>query len=783
MTRRILTLRALAATGLLTLGLGAASSGCLNRPIDRLEPRTTSTVVERLTQSAVDKIDLLLAIDNSISMADKQQILAEAVPDLVERLVKPICVNLETGDPAEPPLSVDAAGECPTGLKPEFPPIKDINIGIISSSLGALTAQNCTDLSKGQDDKGHLLSRLIAGGNAETYQGKGFLAWDPDSKRVPPGTTTSEALIPTLRDMVIGVGQTGCGYEMQLESVYRFLADPDPYESLTAGADGRLVENGTDQVLLTQRADFLRANSLLAILILSDENDCSVDVSGQGYLVLGQAPFYRATEECAGNPNDPCCTSCALGNPDGCAADASCGAQGTSDATRYAASDDHGNLRCFEQKRRYGVNFLYPVQRYVNAFSLPNIDPTRRDLEPSDPKKAVKNPIFQDLSGQGVAVRDPGLVFVAGIVGIPWQYLARGCKQGEECPGAPPDLNYGFKSFNELAEAQSTTGNKLLDALIGDPDNNTIPEDPFMRESIAKRQGNSVVPGLEGQSLPGTNALNGNDRNVEISDSLNADLQYSCIFQLDTPDPAGPDCTACAMNAAMCDEPLCDPANKATQVNAKAYPGLRELALLRGMQNQGIFASICPQQTDTPDAANYGYRPAVGAIIDRLKQELGGQCLPRKLNVNPNTGQVPCLVLEATVTDNCNCDESIGRRNVAPENQNAVKAAQQDEFAPEPDGWNCFCEIVQFACTQDSEGKCVEDTNSDQYVCQNVEAVPTDINGWCYVDATPPGPVGNPALVADCAEDEKRLVRFVNKGLPQPGATVFVTCTGDSVEE
>lgn len=782
MTRRIKTLQALAAAGLLTVGLGAVSSGCLNRPIDRLEPRTTSTVVERLTQSAVDKIDLLLAIDNSLSMNDKQAILAAAVPDLVKRLVQPICVNTETGDPDPAGSVVNAEGECNSGagLKPEFPPINNINIGIISSSLGALTANNCNDPNNPTgDDKGHLLSRLAGGGAATTYDNKGFLAWDPTAQRVPAGTADVNALTTTLTDMVIGVDQRGCGYEMQLESVYRFLADPDPYASLSAGADGRLQENGTDQELLAQRADFLRANSLLAVLILTDENDCSVDITGQGYLVLGQNTFYKSTEECATDPNDKCCTSCALGNPEGCAADASCGAQGGSSATKYAPSEDHGNLRCFEQKRRYGVDFLYPVSRYVNAFTKVNIDPSRRDLSVSDPKAQVKNPIFQDLSGQGLPVRDPGLVFVAGIVGIPWQYLARGCKQGDMCPGVAPSLAFGFKSFNELAQ-EEVAGTKLLDALIGDPDNHQPPLDPFMRESIAKRQGASLV--VPSAVLPGMNALNGNDRNIDNLSSPNDDLQYTCIFGLDADSPDDPDCGDTCASQALCDDPLCDPNDKAEQIKAKAYPGLRELALLRGMANQGIFASICPEQTTMPDAANYGYRPAVGAIIDRLKQELGGQCLPRKLTVDPATGQVPCLVLEATVNEaGCNCDESIGRRPVAEENQNAVKAAQEDDFAPEG-GWNCFCEIIQFECPKDGDGNCVQDTNSDQYICQNVDAVPAEINGWCYIDATPPGPVGNPELVADCAEDEKRLVRFVNKGLPQPGATVFVTCTGEAVE-
>src|SRR5690606_30798565 len=137
-----------------------------------------------------------------------------------------------------------------------------------------------------------------------------------------------------------------------------------------------------------------------------------------------------------------------------------------------------------------------------------------------------------------------------------------------------------------------------------------------------------------------------------IDNILNDDLQYTCIFDLETPQPDGGDCGMECEGEPLCDDPLCNPADKSEQVAAKAYPGLRELALLRGMQDQGIFASICPAESQDTTAPDYGYRPAVGAIIDRLKQELGGQCLPRKLESLPD-GSVPCLVLEATVTDSC----------------------------------------------------------------------------------------------------------------------------------
>src|SRR3954468_23473312 len=90
----------------------ALASGCLDRPVAPATPNVTARVVERAKQNKVSKIDLLFMIDNSSSMADKQAILAEVVPDLVNRLVNPVCVDPKTfvkvGDR-------DATGKCRTG--------------------------------------------------------------------------------------------------------------------------------------------------------------------------------------------------------------------------------------------------------------------------------------------------------------------------------------------------------------------------------------------------------------------------------------------------------------------------------------------------------------------------------------------------------------------------------------------------------------------------------------------------------------------------------------------
>lgn len=729
------------ALGVVLLG-GLVASGCLDRPLARANPDTSSTLVGRLEQNGVEKIDLLLAIDNSGSMADKQAILADAVPVLVNRLVEPRCVDLESGQPTG--ASVDAMGACADGSKPEFRSIRDVNVGIISSSLGDLTTNLCSS-AENPDDKGRLISRPLA--TSETWQGNGFLAWDPDQVR--GGDADPVHLNQQLSSMIAGVRQNGCGYEMQLESVLRFLVDPAPYASLEregTGTSQRLVEVGVDDTILEQRAAFLRPDSLVAVILLSDENDCSIDVSRQGYKALPNTQsngFYRATSECEADPNDACCMSCGQNVPANCDAGNACA------SPKYTAVEDHVDLKCFKQKERYGVDFLYPVERYVNAFTKPRIDPSRSDFAVVDEENAVDNPLFRGSSG---APRAADLVFVAGIVGVPWQAIARRNDAGE------PDLSEGYKSYRELE--------KDLPALVGDPDTYLEPTDPFMIESIEKRDGTSS---LVGATLPGDNDVNGRD--FLVDPNLPDRLQHTCIFPIGVPF-AGKDCAGCT--DASCDNPLCDGTQ---QIAAKAYPSLRELSLLGGMGNQGIFASICPAvSTGDKSAKDFGYNPAVDAIIDRLKEKLQGECFGRQLRVDPNTGNASCLVIEARTAEageTC-CDASKGRlpipKTVDGESNpkyGGVLAAQEDEFA-EP-SWNCFCEVAQLAAGAEREA-CLNESDPQ---------ADSQGDGWCYIDAAVVPPVGNPDLVESCPPDEKRLMRFVGSAEPQSGATVFVTCAGE----
>ena len=271
--------------------------------------------------SHTDKADLLFVVDNSPTMGDKQVFLAQAIPDLITRLVTPNCVK---DDGTSTGSVVNANGTCATG-KPEFNPVQDLHIGIVSSSLGSRGGSGCDSTKPGhQDDSGHLLNRTLGGSavvDPKYTAPSNFLTWlPPDAPanqqglKKPVAGATSEPnqtqLANDLSALVSGVGQDGCAYEAPLESAYRFLVQPDPYAtiSLVQQQDGTKASqlNGIDNEILKQRADFLREDSLVTVIMLTDENESSVDplaLGGHGYYYEDAPAVRGGTAACATDPN------------------------------------------------------------------------------------------------------------------------------------------------------------------------------------------------------------------------------------------------------------------------------------------------------------------------------------------------------------------------------------------------------------------------------------------------------------------------------------------------
>ncbi|HXK19998.1 MAG TPA: hypothetical protein VNG33_19440, partial [Polyangiaceae bacterium] len=348
----------------------------------------------------------------------------------------------------------------------------------------------------------------------------------------------------------------------------------------------------------------------------------------------------------------------------------------------------------------------------------------------------------------------------------------------------------------------------LGDNKAGSNDVPVPPTDPFMIEQPDERMAGAKNP-VTGDAIvasssmnPKASAINGHEQ-VNVA---NTDLQYACIFPLATPltcdqarDDAGQgcDCFQSGTDLMSYNRPLCQPpgggAPTTTQSFAKAYPGTRHLEVLKEFKANSIVASICPKYASKADMTNpdYGYNPAVKAIIDRLKEALKGKCLPRPLvpekvgSTDLEVGQVPCAVIEAVLPQNgaaCTCDTSINRlpldgsdgQPARPELRTAVLNKLQldnscggKEKGATPCEDYCTCELAQLS-------------GADLMHCQQDPAPPT-VPGYCYVNAAPNEEhVGNELLVKDCSPDSKRLLRFVGD-TPTRGAIALVACLGASL--
>jgi hypothetical protein len=773
---------------------GVAAPACLDRPIEPVEPRTSATLTEKLRQQRVEKLDILLVIDNSKSMADKQAILGGAVADLVRSLVNPSCVDKSgkvVSTPAKP------SDPCPKDSQREFKPIEDMHIGVITSSLGGHGTDHCEhhpdktttpNNNATLNDRGQLIHRLgtaDGSGKATTWNDKKFLVWDPSTEKPthkPQGETDLKKLESQLAALVTGAGEVGCGYEATLEAWYRFAVDPDPHTSIVI-ENNAAVPKGTDTDLLKQRADFIRPDSLLAIVMLSDENDCSIRDGGPFFHAADTAKhLWKPTAACATDPSSPCCRSCGDNGPApaGCDTSKDDCLEADGKTKKVLVDDlDDVNVRCHNQKQRFGFDALYPTKRYVDAITLDRIADRKGNIVP--------NPLFSDLdpSDGNTTVRDPSLIFVAGIVGVPWQDIARRVPGSDGQLGTAddkPDLLNGIdaagKASGGFQNADELALNRTWDVILGkngcsSANNTCVSTDPLMRESIGARDAGGAKNPVTGEALvaPGTtgfNSINGRERKYPG----NYDLQYACVFPIPERD--------CNTSTGHCDckdvngtasNPLCDPKRPNVQIYAKAYPGVRELEVLRGVGKQGIVGSICPAQLADTSKADYGYRPAIGALVDRLKGALKGQCLSRTLTPDEVTGQVSCLVLEARKTPGA-CECGAGRKAIALDHP-AVQSTRQDLlFATQQ--WNCYCEIEQ---KRGDDLAACQSAAPDTNPVLNADKKPVD--GWCYIDASTAPPIGNPDVVAQCAASEKRVIRFVGKGEPASGATTFITCSGE----
>jgi hypothetical protein len=645
---------------------GAVTSGTITS--GTIAVGSTGQFSGAFVNQVVDKVDLLFDIDNSASMGDKQQYLAQAIPDLIDRLVNPNCI-----DAATLVVGQSQAGQgCPAGSRAEFPSVKDMHIGM----SGQHPAQ-----------------------------------WV-----------------------------------------------------------------GVDSTIIQERHDFLRPDSLVAVVVLSDENDSEIDVrslGGLGYFFMrtGFAPPH-GTSACATNPLSPDCVSCVPGNTD-----PACVAPGGGVAV-YSAPNDWGydpNLRHVHMRQKYGIDPQYPVERYFYGLTSPVI-PDRngeypagvtsysgfgKNMECTNPLYAASLPAQKDLSAT-VATATP----VSAADAKTLCNLTPGARTADKVffvhiGGVPHQLLHFFPGDPAASTLSSADWVKILGTDPESYDFNGI--DPHMYESYTPR-----LPGqAETLANPptfdpsGTNALavtggpsdtdpvNGREWITDLpmgGHRLAVDRQFACIFPLTTPR----DCTQ-AVNAYACDcpstplthdqtPPVCSDTMPTMQIAAKAYPTIRELLVAKMMGVQGVVSSICPVDVLDNAAGDdplYGYRPAVSALVDRLKGALTSACLPEKLTVTSN-GSVSCSVLVtlpgAGSCTNPTCPANMGLTVPATSVldgfcANAEASYQGEKGAPGDPALQSVCQLTQLvrglapAPDFDANGSCAASVDK----------------GWCYGGAAADG--------------------------------------------
>jgi hypothetical protein len=544
----------------------------------------TMTIEKLGSVSRTEKLDLLLVVDNSISMADKQSELGRRVPEMIRTIT-----------------ATDG--------------FSDVHVGVITSSLGSYGTSVCSPESTKKphdDDRAHLLPRSIG-----EYQavGSGFRAGPagPQPSPCPGGVVAvspltwafggggsaaaAEDLEVATSCVIQSAKDEGCGYEATWEAAYKFLIDPAPpaRESVacTSGAGGDncgsndVVVEGRDEALLAQRRAFLRDDSVLAVVVLSDENDASLKPAGKNWLpwALGPAKMPRGWAGCANVPDDVepndnnelrakyGCASCIIDKND-----PNCGRAWPDSRTTGPNVDVDGrNVRAFQQVQRFGFNFLWPRERYVDGFSKGIV--LGRDGLPAP------NPVFR-----GGRSRDK--ILVAGLIGVPTSLVAN-------ADGTPKAL-----SAADWEKIVGPVGTR----------------DPHMIESIAPRAG---LPKYAGD--PRIDPVHGGER--EIADG--SDLQYACIARRSETRPTD-DCSG--SNATK--NPLCDPATN-SQPRLKAYPGLRHLRILRDLGASGLVGSICAED----------YRPALASVAMRLREMSAPSCTRATLPTDP-AGRVSCAIIQ-----------------------------------------------------------------------------------------------------------------------------------------
>lgn len=184
-----------------------------------------------------DQVDVLIVVDTSNSMGEEQLAFSAQLPRLVRGLV--------TGDADDDGVA-------------ESVPFGSVQVGVVTVDMGTggPPVPTCTQPLRGDDGVLRTVgNQALSGCNAN------YPVYQPVNS-----ASDLDAAAEQVR-CVFEAGVTGCGIEQQLEA---------PLKALTPASSSITFGSGDTGHGTGANAGFLRPDSLLIVLTLSDENDCSI---------------------------------------------------------------------------------------------------------------------------------------------------------------------------------------------------------------------------------------------------------------------------------------------------------------------------------------------------------------------------------------------------------------------------------------------------------------------------------------------------------------------------
>ncbi|CAN5888221.1 hypothetical protein BH11MYX2_BH11MYX2_06810 [soil metagenome] len=226
--------------GMAAVGLSLLA-GCPDRSISKVTPEQGRVEYKDIPVTVNRNVDLLFVIDDSPSMADKQQNLADNFGEFIN-----VLNTIQGGLP-------------------------DVHIGVVTSDMGTKSTQDPTP--------GPSLGGCAGTGKAGNLQISGapvsgtFISDIKVSETMRNRNYTGD--LATVFATMAKVGAAGCGFEQHLSAMKAAL-------------------NGNQQ-----NAGFLRADAYLAIIFIQDEDDCSIShtaLLGPAGGNLGTQQSFRCTK-------------------------------------------------------------------------------------------------------------------------------------------------------------------------------------------------------------------------------------------------------------------------------------------------------------------------------------------------------------------------------------------------------------------------------------------------------------------------------------------------------